>query len=420
MRCSSLLLALAGSTCLVAAQAQGPDPAELEKLKARAEALTKALSAVTADGKMTQSDEGLKKLEEILAELKEIRARLKRLEAGQPKPPTPAPATKKLDPIAISGFMQNQYIISNLQQGPFDAIRVRRARLNFTQTLDSKTVGRYSVEFANGTPQNQAQLRDAFISYRPEGRDAPFGTTLIAGQQNTPMGYEISWGSGNRPWPERAQYNQTLFAAERGQGLLIQRGTKEVYGYIGIWNPLTLNDPERVNTPSVGKPSLIIGGRAKTRDLEVGLSAMFGKRPQFRPNGSNVISPETERNFFYLDGQWNPGHGRVWVRAEGMIGKDRIPNATPSANAFANPVSGYHAELDYQLTKQDLLMLRQEEFDRNRGPKGDTFHMVGFGLVRDLSDYLRLTISYEWVTDATAPFGKSRYNLLTLRTQIRF
>jgi hypothetical protein len=157
-----------------------------------------------------------------------------------------------------------------------------------------------------------------------------------------------------------------------------------------------LNAPERVNTPS------------------------GGKRPQFRPKGSNVISPETERNFYYLDGQWNPGRGRVWVRAEGMIGKDRIPSATPNANAFANPVSGYHTELDYQLTKQDLLMLRQEEFDRNRGPKGDTFHMVGFGLVRDLSDYLRLTISYEWVTDATAPFGKSRYNLLTLRTQIRF
>jgi hypothetical protein len=345
-------------------------------------------------------------LEEELAKLRESGVKFESVK----------PATQ----IWASGFLQTQYVNSDAENGPNDAFRIRRARLNGNYFADAKVMGRASAEFASGSNQTTTQIRDAFIQYRPNTFADFNGPVLTMGQMNTPLGYDISLGSWARTWPERSQYEQALFSGERSRGIMAQVGSISNYAYIGAFNALTVNDPEQVNLPA-GQGDKVggLGGvRFQQGDLNGGVSAFFARRPAYTTNG--VTAPEGPREFQYADLRYAPLDSPWEVRSEVMFGRDRVPVGTANAANRSRPIFGGHVQVDYQLNSKDILVLRAETFDRDRDESGRRLDLFGFGYVHDATTNFRLMGSVEFIKDELRPSGQQDYMNITLRAQVRF
>ncbi len=343
------------------------------------------------------------------SELRDFRATGFALESARP-----------VNPLWATGFLQAQYLNSDAENGPNDAFRIRRARLNGNVLIDAKTMGRGSVEFASGSNQTTAQVRDAFIQYRPGTFLRLDGPAFTLGQMNTPLGYDISLPSWARTWPERSQYEQALFSGERGRGFLAQVGSVDNYVYAGVFNALTVNDPEQASLPAGqgDKVGPIAGVRFQRGALNGGVSGFATRRPRYVNNG--VASPEGDRSFAYADLRYAPLNSRWDVRAEAMVGNDRVPSAAASATNRSRPLFGAHLQVDREINAKDRLMFRAETFDRDRHESGDSLNLVGFGYVRDETANLRLTGAIEFAHDGRRTTGQKDYTVLTLRAQLRF
>lgn len=315
----------------------------------------------------------------------------------------------------FSGFFQSQYFANDRDGQLSGLFRSRRQRLNYNHMGDNKTMGRISVEFTAGTNNSTAQLRDAFIQYRPNTFLNASGPSYTIGQQNTPLGYEIAYPSWARTWPERSVYEQAFFNGERGRGLIYQNGDVSNYWFVGAWDALTVNDPEQADVATKGEVSPIFGVRHKLGAWEGGLSGFNGKRPSYASGAINLAS--TDRRFFYADLRYHPTNSRFDVRSEYMVGKDRIPLA---ATAAANDATGFHVNVDYKATANDTVVLRYENFDRNTNFNGDLQTLYGVAVVKDVNQFLRLTLATDWNKNPTLPAGQTSYRTLTFRVQFKF
>lgn len=331
------------------------------------------------------------------------------------------PTARPVNPLWATGFLQPQYGSSDLFDGPNDAFRIRRARINGNFLADARTMGRVSVELGSGQNNTTAQIRDAFIQYRPQGfTELERGSAFTLGQTNMPLGYDISLPSWARTWPERSQYEMALFSGERGRGLLAQVGSVDNYVYAGVFNALTVNDPEQsgIAPGPDDKIGPVAGVRFQKGAFNGGVSGFATRRPRYENNGT--ASPEGDRSFGYADLRFAPLDSRWDLRGEAMIGHDRVPSATASATNRTRPVFGAHAQADYELNSRDRLMLRLETFDRDRDRGGDSISLVGIGFLRDETANLRLTGTVERFHDGRRNAGRRDYTVLTLRAQIRF
>ncbi len=328
--------------------------------------------------------------------------------------------TKPATPLWATGFLQPQYLNSDAENGPNDAFRIRRARLNGNYLADAKVMGRASVEFGSGIGQTTAQIRDAFIQYRPDTFFKLNGPVFTLGQMNTPLGYDISLPSWARTWPERSQYEQAFFSGERSRGALAQFGSVDNYVYLGAFNALTVNDPEQVDRPA-GQDDKVgpLGGvRFQRGDFNGGASAFFARRPRY--TSGSATAPEGTRQFVYGDLRYAPLASPWDIRSEVMFGRDRVPSGTAFATNRSQPVFGAHLQIDHQINAKDIFMVRLETFDRNRDEGGDRLDLIGVGWLHDATANLRLTGTVEFVSDGRRPAGQEDYATLTLRAQLRF
>ncbi len=322
----------------------------------------------------------------------------------------------------FSGFFQAQFVNTESNGTTTGDFRNRRSRINYNHIADSKTMLRTSIDFSAGVNQTTAQVRDAFIQHKPNTYLAKSGPTYTVGQQNTPLGYEISYGSWARLWPERSMFNQAYHNGERGRGFLYQNGDSSNYWFAGLWSSTMVNDTEAVNNTRgpAGETGPIAGFHTKSGAWEGGLSTFSTRRPRF-VNGATDL-PIDDRKFSYFDLRYHPSTARFDIRAEYMKGKDRIPGQ----NYAATDTTGYHIAMDYKLNKTDSFVLRHEEWDADTALAGGLTTLNGLGYVRDLSQFLRLSLAWQWntqlgtatVTPANAPINSIQQ--VTLRVQFKF
>jgi hypothetical protein len=410
------------------ASPRSPDQAEVARLKARAEATTRAIGELASSGKLPQNDESVRLLQQMVDELREIRASLAKLEQRQDASEKTSQAQQRslsaLERVRLGGYTQFQYQDTDRAGGAFDAFRLRRVRLAFESSVSPRVAGRVTVELASGTNQTQAQLRDAWISYDLSGSSRLGTDRAILGQQNMPLGYEIERSSAERELPERSQYNQVLFAGERSRGVRAVHSGRDGSLHLGAVNSLTINDPEQANqAPGPGDRLAVVGGaRFKGDNYHVGLSGLVGERAAYTSGTPAVTSPKVPRRFVYLDGELRGFLApRLTLRGEVMHGRDRLPNATAAANRTETDMAGFHVLGVYSLSSLDQVALRWEQFDPDLDRGTNALNGYGIAYLREIAPRTRLTLAYEVFTDESRQAVRQvRYGQTTLRLQLRF
>lgn len=315
----------------------------------------------------------------------------------------------------FGGFVQEQYFSSDRTGANSGFFRNRRTRLSYNHMGDEKTMGRLSVEFASGTNQSTAQVRDAFVQYKPNTFKNASGPTITFGAQAIPIGYENTYSTTSIMWAERSIYQSTFFNSEAGKGLLFQNGDAGNYWYVGLFDSLTIGDPEQSDSTTKGEVLPVYGVHGKMGAWEGGLSGMSGHRPAYSAGAINLA--QTDRNFFYADLRYHPEGSPLDIRTEYMMGKDRIPLA---AIAAANKVSGGHINVDYKVTKTETAILRYEMFDRDTDVNGNTQTLFGIGAAKDVNSFLRVSLWADWNKNPNNPVGQTSYKTITFRVQFKF
>lgn len=315
----------------------------------------------------------------------------------------------------LTGFLQEQFFSTDQATKNSGYFRNRRTRLNYNYMGDEKTMGRFSVEFASGSNQSTAQVRDAYIQYKPGTFKASSGPTFTFGAQNIPIGYENTYSSPSIMWSERSVYQNAFFNSEAGKGLLFQNGDANTYWFVGLFDSLTIGDPEQADSTTKGEVMPVYGIHTKHGAWEGGLSGMTGNRPAYSAGAINLA--QTDRYFFYGDLRYHPDGSKLDVRSEYMIGKDRIPLA---AVAAANKVAGGHVNVDYKFSKADTATLRYELFDRNTDLSGMKQTLYGVGLSQDVSANMRVSAWADWNNNPANPIGQRTYKTLTFRVLFKF
>lgn len=414
----SLLFAAFSLLVASALGADQVDQKEVQRLKEAAEAKTREIGKLAESGKLPTNDESLKLLQQMVQELTEIRERLKRLESGALTPSQLA-ATK----VLWGGYVQFQYQDTDRKgSSQFDAFRFRRVRIGFNDQLDPRLNLRVSFDLAAGANQMQAQLRDAWAVYDFSGGSKLGRDRVWAGQMPITLGYELERSSADREVPERSQYNQLLFNTERSRGVRVRHEGTTGRLEAAVLDALSVNDPEQANLSSGpgNKLAVLVGARLNHKHGSVGVSGFAGDRAAYTVN--NVTSPEVPRRFAYLDGDYKGFlTPKLTLRGELMTGRDRLPNATPAVDREDNPLAGFHLMGSYQLSSKDLFAVRWEHFDPNTSEGGNALHGLAVSYVRNVTSMARLMVGHEvFVDQSRASQGQTRYEVTTLRLQVRF
>jgi hypothetical protein len=307
------------------------------------------------------------------------------------------------------------------------AFMLRRIRIGTQATIDPKTLIRVSFDLATGTDNTSAQLRDAILQYSVVPSDVQLGTEILAGQVPLPLGYELERSSGDREFPERATYNRRMWDGERVRGVYVRHGlSPNSHVFAGVSSSLAFNDPEqRGKGPApFGRLAGFGGIRYYSANYDFGVGYFQGDRPRFevrdsRTNNLTGFSPEVERRFLYLDaslvGVLLPD---LLIRAEAMIGNDRVPSTTPRADRFDNPMSGWQAQIGYNLNPLNQVFVRFAQFDPNKDRDFDAVREYGFAYRHHLNQGASLTFAWEFFEDPA--LRDTTYTVRTLRYQFRF
>lgn len=436
----------------------------LEALEKRATETTKAIGELAASGKLTTSDEALSLMREMVQQLQEIRDMMQKMQRevegilgwieGQNEAlPIMAFDIENLKRGKWSNYVQFQF--TDTQEGPNsmggsnrtnpDGFAMRRFRMGTTNKIDSKTSMKLSFDVSSGSTRTSAELKDAILQYDVVPSDVEVGTNFKAGQVALPLGYELERSSSEREFPERALYNRTMFAGERGRGVYLTHGLGGgSWATLGLWNSLTVSDPQQLAMSSYRNPTgtaMALSGslRHATDTFEVGISGFVGERPGTPAstitswtdlNGDKIVDPgevknisvpataKADRKYIYVDaaavGVLDP---KLTLRAEAMFGKDRVPtisSSIPVSLAESN-VKGYHLIASYNLDYRNTVALRYEFFDP--GYKADD-DVTGYGIVyiHYLNPGAKVVLAHE--TSKEQGFDR-RNDVTTLRVQLK-
>ena len=263
-----------------------------------------------------------------------------------------------------------------------------------------------------------------------------------------PLGYDIERSSSEREFPERSQYNQILFPAERNRGIMGKIGlSKEFSAHLAVTNAMSVNDLEQRSVQ--GSPGdrlgTTVGIRYSVPKGNFGLATFVGERPSQQvgyvgATGDKVFSKKTARRLFYADGEivnlFVPG---LSLRAEGVMGHDRPGIQTVTTDKGASDagivdagsrrlsgreVAGYQTQLAYSLNTRNRLAVRYEQWDPDLDRSGDLFRGYGLAYIYSINSGAKITLSHEIFEDdsRTSILGRQqfRYGVTTLRVQYKF
>ncbi|RYG37697.1 hypothetical protein EON81_05935 [bacterium] len=376
---------------------------DVATLKKRAEETTKKIGELAQSGKLPTDDQALKLMEEMVAELKAIRVLLQKLEGTG----TPVKSLSGGSGIRIGGYLQFQYANTDVTD-QYDAFTFRRLRPTFEYDINPQFSARISFDLATGSNRYGVQGRDVWIAWQPNK-----SLRMRAGQPPLPLGYEQVRSSQERETPERSQYNQILFNTERSRGVEARVTKKGWEATAGLYNALTVNDPEQLNrAPGPDSRQMaVVQGALTGKNGRIALSGAYGERPSF--TSGNNFAPAIVRKFGMADFEWR--RGRLTLRGEGFFGRDRLPGSFPG---IAQDMAGGHLQGVWKFDPRNLFAARYEMFDPSRKNPGDAIFGWNLSYIRELGFNTRLMFSQEFLRDGRR--DDPSVGITTLRLQVRF
>ncbi len=447
---------------------------ELAKLRGEALEVTRAMGKLAAETNQPTQEDTLAMMKQMLQQLVELNERLLKLE-GEIKDIMGWMEGQNESQAVIAGevaearrfrpamYTQFQYRNSDRQTAsassrasffgtPFSggresAFAFRRVRFGATYNIDPKTLIRFSMDGATGTTTDAFQLRDAALVYTIQPSDSFVPTELTAGQFALPLGYELERSSGDREFPERAQYNRVMFNGERTRGAMMRHAVSDkLVATLGVGASLSNQDSEQTTRGSMpnGRAAMFGALRYETTTISAGISHFQGERPSFRTAGSTgtttvgtttvvtaaspLTAPRVDRRFTYLDatfvGLIDP---KLTLRFEGMVGSDRIPiantqnagGASDAARVDADDMNGFQVQALYNLSPRFQLYGRYESFDPDVDQDNDAITGWGGGFRYFINPNASISFTAERfrVPQLTV---RSVHSVYTLRYQFRF
>jgi hypothetical protein len=171
-----------------------------------------------------------------------------------------------------------------------------------------------------------------------------------------------------------------------------------------------------------GRAALFGGMRYETPETSIGIGYFNGERP--RQAYGTVFSPEITRRFLFLDATFLGLVEGLVIRGELMVGSDRVPLAntatgTTVTNARATDMTGWQAQVLYNLSERNQIFARTALFDPNTDTGNNAVREFGVGYRYYINPGTSLTFTYEWFEDP-ALGANDKYKVLTTRFQFRF
>lgn len=372
-----------------------------------------------------------KQLEALQREMEEVRLYIEE----QSQETIPVIQTNLAEALRVrpGNYIQFQWFDSQ-ENRTNEGFQLRRFRISQTNVIDPRTQMRLAFDVSTGSQRISAELRDAQIIWDIEPTVERVGIQLLAGQQPLPLGYELERSSAERELPERALYNRTMFAGERGRGVFLRYGLgNNAFAHFGIWNSLTFQDPQQTSANTFGNLGSTLawhaGLRYYTLTYEFGISGFFGKRPGFTfndpaNNNQPVQVPSVNREFIFVDATvLDVLVSGFTLRGELMLGKDRVPTTrtvggvtVPRFTRSTNIV-GYQIQGTYRLNYRNFLTVRYDVFDPDTGRGGDSTRTWGIAYSYFINPGVRLTAAYE---NPDEEGTELRNALWTIRLQYRY
>ncbi len=371
-------------------------------------------------GDLTTSESAVKELRALVDELDEINGRLEGIEFEMAElkelikkngldSEENAKAISDLQRVKVSNYTQLQYEDTNQSGKQQHSFELRRIRTTFKINVNEFADAKVSFDLAAGDEDTDAELKDAILTYKTGD-----STKLVAGQFSNKMGYEIGRSSSKREFPERAAYNKAVFGGERIRGAYLEHAAEGgATFYAGLANGLSVGDKEETAVKGSGVAGRMAGFAGVRFDQDngssYGLSYWNGKRPS-----NNSGGPEVTRHFLYGDA-YVPFEGGLYVRAEGMVGKDRT---SLNSNAGAVDVNGWQIQLGLDMDDESSIFARYVEWDKDTDVDDNTQKSYGLGYRYTLSKGAMITATYEVFEDPTK--SQSLWNAVTIRYQFKF
>lgn len=315
-----------------------------------------------------------------------------------------------LKKFKVSGYVQARYeyhddAISSPVKGTagesqsklLNKFFVRRGRLKVTYQANSNALG---VVYFDGSASG-VSLKEAYVTLKEPYTKLNF--TL--GQFNWPFGYEVSFSSSKREFPERARWSRALFPGERDRGLKVERTFLLDQQYplslqAGVFNgngtedrSFGANDPNK-DKDFIGRASCSFGM------IDLGVSGYWGK--QF--NASDSVIPkqypsETDKTRLGADGQFFyelPRLGGGVFKAEVVVGEEPKSQSKGFLTAdTTRDVMGFDVVWAQNLREKFQFISRLDYYDPDRDIDDDQITTYGVGLIYFWDGNSKVKLVYE-------------------------
>ncbi|MHB1460818.1 MAG: porin [Armatimonadota bacterium] len=397
---------------------------DLSELRDEAAGVTQQIAGALASKDkvdLTSLIEQLKQINEKLDKLQEEVDANKGWIAGQNKNlPIMSNDIANLKKFKFSNYVQFQYKSTDEANKAANNFAMRRMEFGVTSTIDPKTSMKLSFDMATGSDNTSAQLKEASLTYNIVPSAKKVGTILTIGQQNMPMGYEIARSSSVRELPERSLYNQKIFGGEFGRGVMLTQGlSHNLSAELGVWDALTVGDAEQSGHTPGSQLGTTAGLNWSGKNLTAGVNGFWATRPSFT-GANSMTSPAVDRELYTADASYvGLLVPQLTLRGELMWGKDRLPNASGNASAFATKMAGYHVMANYNLNKRNVLSLKWEQFDPNTDTAGNAITGLGVSYIHYMNPGARVMAAYEAFLNEKNNPGERRFDITTLRLQYK-
>jgi hypothetical protein len=319
-------------------------------------------------------------LKQKLQDYDDLKARLAALEE-QVKTAQQAPVPSQSGTAAqpkLDGFLQVR-VRADRTPGGAEEFAIRRARLNVRGKADERTSYRAELQLesrlAGAGPGSKLQLYTLYLD-RSLG-----GGRLRVGQAEVPWGYELGVSSADLWSGERSLFMDRLFPDQRDIGVQYHWSLAKdgPVADIGLFNGTGIN----------------AGDNDAHKDL-------LGRARFPWPGGSASLS--------YYEGQRGVGaaaqdRSRLGLGATRGWGPFSLITEYVTGHDRGAKVAGAYAQLGYRPPNtNDMVFVKPDWYDENRGRAGDAFRRTTVGYSRDLSAATRLTLAYEF-RNASANFS---------------
>lgn len=378
-----------------------------------------AITVLTAYGGLRAEDAAVDTLKERVGKIAD------RVDGIQKRLATDESEISKLKKFKIGGYVQARYenhddAVSSPkkgnesdQSGLLNRFYVRRGRIKATYQAHANALG---VVYFDGSASG-VNLKEAYVSLTEPASKLIF--TL--GQFNWLFGYEVSFSSSKREFPERAQWSQKLFPGERDRGLKVERAFLIDNRYnlslqAGLYNGNGTGDSKfGASDPNKSK-DLVTRVACGLGELDFGISGYFGK--QFNPSDSvvPVQQPSTTDKVRYgADAQFFyelPKVGGGVLKAEVVAGKEPKDQKKPfNTGTKTRKVLGFNAVWAQNLSEKFQWISRVDYYDPDGDIAKDQKTIYGLGLVYFWDGNSKVKLVYEIPKTATKDV---KDNILTM------